>query len=400
MFGLTAIEVFIAIVVIFIFLYWITPRKFSWFPFIVITVLFAVLAYNMTPYDTDDLSRYYHELNNMRADGLKELERAINDDVYEFKTYRVCAYYFYLISRFPNNDWLQTVTIFIAYGLMFLVIYKASKHFKVDKLNTFLGTLFFISTYWYYDVASGVRNGLAFAIAFACVYYHLVERKNIVLCYVGYLFACFMHPTGFIPVVLAIIAEITLNTSGKFFNFLLLFGIAGGGAVLQFLSERTDNSFIQSIAGEAENHMSATIFVAGTMALVNFTVLLLVIFLLIYVSYYFLHSDYTPQLKRLFKFSSINIYFMIGCAISNILLFVRLTRWILPMIGALLFMIGMQIQGDQIKKEGIAKLTYYTPLNQSIRIKTRSIMYILYTVYTAVHFWYLCVGSSLNWIMF
>ncbi len=400
MFGLTAIEVFIAIVIIFIVLYWITPQRFSWFPLIVITVLFAVLAYNMTPNDADDLMRYYHEINYMRSDGFRELERAINDDVYEFNTYRVCAYYFYFISRFPNNDWLQTVTIFIVYGLMFLVIYKASRHFNVDKLNTFLGIMFFISTYWYYDVASGIRNGLAFTVACACAYYHLVERKNIILCYVGYLLVCFMHPTGFIPVVLAIITEITLNTSGKFFNFLLLFGIVGGGAILKSLSERTNSSFIQSVAGEAESHMSATIFVAGTMGLVNFSALLIVTFFLIYVSYYFLHGDYTPQLKRLFKFSSINIYFMIGSAISNILLFFRLTRWILPIIGTLLFMIGMQIQGDQIKKEGIVKLTYYTPLNQSIRIKTRSVVYILYTAYTAVHFWYLCAGSSLHWIMF
>ncbi len=400
MFGLTAIECFIAIVVIFIVLYWITPRKFSWLPFIIITVLFAVLAYNMTPYATDDLSRYYRELNNMRAGGLDELESAFKDDIYEWNTYRVAAYYFYFISRLPNNNWLQTVTIFIVYGLMFLVIYKASRHFKVDKLNTFLGTLFFISTYWYYDVASGVRNGLAFTITFACAYFHLVERKNIIFCYIGYIIAIFMHATGFVPVALVIIAEITLNTSGKFFNFLLLFGIVGGGAILKFLAEKTDNSFIQSIYGQAESHMSATIFVAGTMALVNFTVLLIVTFLLIYVSYYFLHSDYTEQLKRLFKFSSINIYFMIGSAISNILLFFRLTRWILPIIGALLFMIGMQIQGDQIKKEGVAKLTYYTPLNQSIRIKTRSVVYILYTVYAVIHFWYMCVGSSMHYIMF
>lgn len=399
MFGLTAIECFIAIVVIFIALYWITPRKFSWLPIIVITVLFAVLAYNMTPYDTDDLIRYYHEINYMRSDGLKELDRAFKDDVYEFNTYRVCAYYFYFISRFPNNNWLPAMTVFIVYGLMFLVIYKASRHFKVDKLNTFFGIMFFISTYWYYDVASGVRNGLAFAIAFACAYYHLVERKNIILCYVGYLLACFMHSAGFMPVFLVLLVEITLNTSGKFFNFLLLFGVAGGGAVIQFLAKKTDNSFIQSVAGEAGSHELADSLETGTMFLVNLSALIFITVLLIYVSYYLLHSDYTSQLKRIFKYFSINIYFMIGSLLSG-LIFVRFARWILPLIGALSFMIGMQIQGNMIKKEGLAKLTYYTPFNQSIRIKTRSVVYLLYIAYTAVHFWYLCVGSSLHWIHF
>lgn len=400
MFGLTAIEVFIAIVIIFIFLYWITPHKFSWFPLIVITILLAVLAYNMTPYDTDDLMRYYHELNNMRSDGLKEVDRAFKDNIYEWNTYRVAAYYFYFVSRLPNNAWLQTITIFLVYGLMFLVIYKASKHFKVNKLNMFLGTMFFISTYWYYDVASGIRNGLAFAIVFACAYYHLVERKNIVFCYIGYILAIFMHSAGFMPVALVILAEITLNTSGKFFNFLLVFGVAGGGILIQYFSEKTDNDFVQSIAGEAESHqVNFSGRSIGTMYFVNITVLIIVALLLIYVSYYFLHSDYSNRLKRLFKYISVSIYFIFGSYFSG-LIFVRFVRWILPIIGALLFMIGMQIQGDQIKKEGIVKLTYYTPLNQSIRIKTRSVVYILYTAYTAVHFWYLCAGSSLHWIMF
>ena len=399
MFGLTAVECFVAIVAIFVVVYWITPHKHSWFPLILITVLFAVLAYNMVPNETDDLTRYYQELRYMRDDGTDELDRAFSENIYEWNTYRVGAYYFYLISRLPNNAWLQTITIFIVYGLMFLVIYKASKRFEINKLNMFLGTMFFISTYWYYDVASGIRNGLSFAVAFACAYFHLVERKNISLCCVGYILACFTHTAGIMPVVMVIIAELTLNTSGKFMNFILLFGIVGGGAFIQFLADRTDNGFVQSIAGEAAYHGLGESLETGTMFRVNMTVLLFVTLLFIYVAYYLLHSDYTNELKRLYKHFSINIYFMYGSALSG-LVFVRFARWILPVIGALLFMIGMQIQTNQIEKEGRAKLTYFTPFNQSARIKTRSLVYILYVAYTGVHFWYLCNGSSLHWLHF
>ena len=226
MFGLTAIECFIAIVIIFVVAYWITPRKASWIPIILVTVLLSFLAFKMMPNYTDDLSRYFSALEAFRAGGKETLHRYIEDDRFGWKTYRVAAYYFYYISKLNNNHFLPAITIFIVYGLGFLTIYRAAKRFEVNKVYLFLAVFFFISTYWFYDTASGIRNGLSFAIAFACAYYHLVERKNIVLCYVGYILACFIHSAGILVVVFVIIAELTLNTSGKFMNFLFIFGLA------------------------------------------------------------------------------------------------------------------------------------------------------------------------------
>ena len=89
-------------------------------------------------------------------------------------------YYFYFLSFFPNNRYLAAMTMFIVYALMFLVMYKAAQRYQVSKGYVLLGTLFFLSTYWFYDTASGIRNGLAFAVVIACAYYHLVEKRNII----------------------------------------------------------------------------------------------------------------------------------------------------------------------------------------------------------------------------
>lgn len=399
MFGLTAIECFIAIVFIFAVLYWIIPKKYVWLVFSVATLLFAVLAYNMTPYETDDLSRYFVHLDNLRKGGIDELHHYFEEDYNHWKTYRMCGYYFYFISRFPDNRYMAAVTIFIVYGLMFLVLYKASVRFNVGKLYLFIGTMFFLSTYWYYDTASGIRNGLTFAVIFACAYYHLVERKYIPLCYLGYVLACLTHSAGIILVALVVLTEITLNNSGKFLNFTLVFGLAAGGALLEFLSTKTDNDFIQSIAGKAEDNTAGGVLYTDTGYLVNISVFLVVAFLLFYVSIYILNCDYTKELKRIYKYSSIIIYFMIGCLFSE-LIFLRIARWILPMVGALFYMIGMQIQSDKIKKNGLSYYNYYAPPNEALRIKTKPIFNALFIGYTAVHFWYLCAGSSLNWMHF
>ncbi|UKI22530.1 MAG: hypothetical protein L6V88_09435 [Anaerotruncus sp.] len=103
----------------------------------------------------------------------------LENNYFDFGSFPVCGYYFYFISILKNPHFLPFFTILICYGCIILVIQKASVKFKVDKFYTMLALIFAISTYWYYDVCSGTRNGIAFTVTVACAYYHLVERKKI-----------------------------------------------------------------------------------------------------------------------------------------------------------------------------------------------------------------------------
>lgn len=399
MFGLSAIECFVAIVLIFVVLYWITPRKNAWLPMLVVVVLLSVLAYNVVPEETDDLNRYYMQIDYFRVYGYDLLKRYIEEGFMEWDTYRVCAYYFYFISKLPSNSYLPSITIFIVYGLMLLTIYKAANRFNASKLNLFLGTMFFLSTYWFYDTYSGIRNGLAFAVIFSCAYFHLVERKNILLCCIGYVLACLTHSAAIMPVAFVLLTIITLNTSGKFLKYALIFGVTGGALLFGYLSEVTDNSFIQSIAGRTEVNANSSGFSTDTYFVVNVVTLVVVLAVVFYFSYYILKNEHADEMKRINKFYLINLYFMVGCIFSG-LIFVRFTRWVLPLIGAVYFIIGKQVQNDKLKTEDLVYLTYYSPLSESIRLKTKSVVSIIYIAYICVHFWYLCSGSSLCWMHF
>lgn len=398
-FGLTAIQSFVAIIVIFIAVYWITPKKASWIPFLLITVLFSVLAFRIVPNETDDINRYFMQIDYLRQFGQEYLTRCFDEGINDWDVYRVCGYYFYFISKLPDNQWLPAITIFIVYGLMFLVLYKAAKRFRVKKGYLFLAAMFFISTYWYYDTAVGIRNGLAFAVVFGCAYYQLVERKYFPLCIAGYVLACLTHSAGIILVAFVILTEITFNTSGKFLKFTLIFGIAGGGALLQFLSTRTDNEFIQSIAGKAESNASGDELYTDLLYLVNIATVIVVAMVIFYVSIYILESDYTNELKRIYKYSSIVLYFLIGSVLSA-LIFMRISRWIVPIIGALFFMIGMQIQDERIENKGMVYYRFYAPPKEVLRVKVRPVFILGYVAYTCVHLWYLLYGSSLVWMHF
>lgn len=398
-FGATAIESFIIIIVIFIIVYWCLPRKYSWISFILCTVLLGVLAYHMVPNQTDDLARYYQELDYMRERGEAELDRVFEQNLYSFGTCRVAAYYFYFISRFHDNRWLQTITIVIVYGLMFMVIHKAAKRFNVNKLHLFMGVMFFLSTYWFYDTASGIRNGLSFAVAFACAYQHLFERKNVLLCIIGCILAIFTHTSGILPVIIVFAVLFTYKLDSKFINILFMLMLLIGGYFIQFLAETTDNEWIAAIAEQSSSHGLDSSLESGTMFRVNLTVLIFVLFILLFVSYYLKNNAYQEdKSSRGFKFLTLMLFFIIGTILSS-LIFVRFARWILPVIGALLFMIGMQFQSDQIDETKKLPL-YRLPSGHQVRVKLRPLMMFLFTGYTAVHFYYLCAGSSLYWIHF
>lgn len=402
MLGFTAVEFFIVSVFIFAVLYWLFPRKLSIIPMLILTFLLALLAYKAVPNVSDDLSRYFMQLDYLREYGMDYLQKCFREKINNWDVYRVTGYYFYYMSKFKSNKMLPAVTVFIVYTLMFTVIYRIAMRLRINKVYLFGACMFFISTYWYYELYSGIRNALTFAIIFACGYFHIVEKRFIPLCFVGYGLACFMHSTGTMFVAVVLIAWVSMYINSKSFNYLLILGLAGGNVLIQFLARFTHNKLILSLAGQAEENTSEMGFNIGTKFLVNISVLLVVGLMIYYFSYYINQNHYIGSKRfamqtRLYKYFMVIVYFMLGSIVSS-MVFHRLARWVLPVIGAIIFMIGMQSQRNEINDKGEHYLSYEAPRKQMRRMRIRSTVIIGFIAYTAVHFWYLCTGSSLVWM--
>lgn len=397
--GFTALQWYIIIVAFFAVIYLFTPQKNIWFPFVAITLLFSFLAYNLTPASTDDIMVYYHHMDIFRADGLDGVNYALEQNWFDWRTYRVSLMYFYLLSKFPNNHFLPATTILIVYSLGFYVLYKASKKFDISKFGLFLASMFFISTYWYYDTASGTRNGIAFAVVFACAYQQFAEKKHILFCIVGYVAAILMHSSGIVPVALVVATILTKKLNSKFVNFILLFAMMASGAIIEYLGEVTDSDFIKSIAVRAESQTQDYIVSGNTGFYVNVSVLIVIVLLLLYFGNYISKYSLSRESKMLYKFMVIVIFFSIGAMFSE-LVFVRFARWIFPLIGALIFMIGTKAQKDVEERRITEEMQNGMFAQRSLFLKLRPVVYCLFVVYTAVSFWYSLNGSSLIWLHF
>ncbi len=89
---------------------------------------------------------------------------------------------------------------------------------------------------------------------------------------------------------------------------------------------------------------------------------------------------------------------MIGCLFSS-LIFLRFARWILPIMGAVLF------HGGYAKASGFCEkqppnFIYTGEKKMVLRVRTQGAMLLVYFAYICVHFLYACVGSSLIWMHF
>lgn len=397
---LSALLVYFVIIAAFFILYFLIPRKQSWIPFALLVVALAVLAFYCEPNETDDLGRYFRIIDQMRDGGWNRFQRMLDNNEFDFGALPVAGYYFYFISLFPDNHFLPFFTILIAYGCLMNVIYKVAKRYNVNKFYLAIALFFFLSTFWFYDLYSGTRNGLTFSILVACIYYHFVEKKNILLCFAGYVLAIGLHSTGIVIIVLVAFAWLSYKTASKFVNVLMIFIIAAGSISITLLSNLTDNEFIQNLAGKTERVTETLTVSTQTNFLVNVATYVVSVLIFAYCYTYIKKYVENKGDLRFFRFAEILLFFMFGTVISN-MLFHRVARWILPAVIACVYMVGMQLQKDRLDK-GLINLSYDsdTPRAEKIRAMNKGVTSFFLFAYSAVHFWYDFAGSSLMWLHF
>lgn len=393
--------VFLTIFVAFCLLYFLIPQKYVGWLFFATTLALAIMAFNCVPKETDDLSNYFWQLDTLRKGGWDTFQTMLKDDNNHWGALPVCGYYFYLVSLLGNNGFLPAITIFIAYGSMFYVFYKASVRFAINKWYLFLGCIFALATYWFYDICSGIRNGLAFTLFAACVYQDIVEKKHRLLCLAGYALCIGLHSSTIVFAVMRITLEVTKKYGSKLASWLMIFATSVGGNLLLWLGENTNIAYFELLSEKAERNVARSIgFGEITQIYVNIVVCVVVAVWSIYLFRYIKLSKKSDEFDVFGKFYTILMFFTLGCLNSG-LLFLRLARWIIPIVGALVFMIGMQVcRENQNGFKNTAGLKSIIRNREDVLEANELIINLLFIAFTGVHLWYACNGTSLIWLHF
>ena len=395
-------EVYLSIFIAFSILYYFLPKEKSKYAYIFLVIALSIMAYNAVPNYTDDLYRYFMQLNNLRRGGWSVFKDMMKDDTIGWGTFPVCGYYFYFISRLPSNNYLQAITIFLAYGSMFLIVWKVSIRFNISKWYTSLMAFFILSTFWFYDICSGVRNGLAFCIFGLCAYYFFVEKKHKFLCIIGFILMSGLHSSVIMLDVILLLTIITGKSDSKLLTPFMFLGMAVGSSFIGYISEFSNNDYILLIAGKAERHMGEVIDITqiGASYASNIATFVILLLLLIYFIPIIKKSKYKDDLFKYMKFINFTMAFAFGSMFTSGLVFLRLVRFLMPSMVFILIIIGLQIYSDNKDKK--VKKQHSKSIIVNVNKEKNNIMVIncLIFFYTVIYMVYACTLSSLIWLHF
>lgn len=348
-------SIYFAIVIAFCVIYPFIPRKHIKWLFLALVLALSVMAFYVKPLETDDLLRYYNSLDLLRKKSLSGYFDLQRDGYGNFDAVPVCGLYFFFVSKLGNNNFLPAITIFLTYGSMLLVIWRFANYYKISKLYIFVGTFFLLSTYWYYDTCSGIRNGLAFAVAMFCIYFDLVEKKKI-FC-LGYFVAMGIHSAAVIFLGLRLLTEINMRLRLKILNAISLVGIFFGSYIIEFLGKIFNNSFFKVLLEKtAINKVRVISFTSGV-TILSIVLLLVVIIMCIYMNYR-INMDDVKNVESINYFFILLLFFSVG-SLSSYLIFTRFMHWVIPMLGSLIIMLCLDL--NRKKRQEI----YFAPHGES-----------------------------------
>ena len=393
--------VYLAIVAAFCVIYPFVPRKYIKWLFLALVLALSVMAFFAVPEETDDLSNYFSRVASLRKGGFSLLRRMIEDGSEDWDSLPVCGLYFYLISRFPDNGMLPAVTIFLAYGSIFWVLWRAAKRYEVNKWYLFLASVFLLSTYWFYDICSGIRNGLTFTLFCFFAYVELVEKKYKPLCWLGYLAMCMMHSSGILMMMIRGALLVSGKRNGKLVSVLVFFAMVVGGAVVPRLGDIFGIEYLQLISQKAERAVSTAGIYSSTQYIVNISVFVVAAIVFFYMSYAVnKQKEKYKGFSEYMNFVQLIIFFMLG-SVTFGLTFIRFARWVIPAVITPVFIVGMQATSNEKneilesggKKKSIIKSGMTVSSNEII-------INFCFVAYTIVHMWYACNGTSLIWLKF
>lgn len=392
--------VYLAIVAAFCVIYPFVPRKYIKWLFLALVLALSVMAFFVVPEETDDLSNYFSRIASLRKGGFSLLRQMIEDGSEDWDSLPVCGLYFYLISRFPDNGMLPAVTIFLAYGSIFWVLWRAAKRYEVNKWYLFLASVFLLSTYWFYDICSGIRNGLTFTLFCFFAYVELVEKKWRPACWVGYVAMCLMHSSGILMMMVRLALLVSGRKGSKLTSVLIFFVMIVGGAIMPHLGEITGIEYFQLISQKAERAASTSGFANGTQYLVNVSVFVVAVCVFYYAVYVIKkQTEKYESFSDYINFVQLIVFFMLG-SITFILTFIRFARWVIPAVISVVFMVGMQANSNA-KIEMLTGRKNKSVIKSSMTLSSNELVINFCMVaYTAVHMWYACNGTSLIWLKF
>ena len=180
------------------------------FPFLVVSVF--TIAYNYTPINASDLSRYLSSIEQAGTMSFLDYLSFTNNGLL------VQEFVFWLAGSLGMPHLVPGLSTAIVYGIaIYITCDYAERIDQTDAVPKIL--LYQLCSLPFISICNNVRNICAFAIITLAVYRDCVQKKRNLLTIGLYLLPVFMHKSGF----LLLFIRLLMMVSGRFFIVTALF---------------------------------------------------------------------------------------------------------------------------------------------------------------------------------
>ena len=221
-----------------------------------ILVMVFLLAFFHKPLLTDDLTREYEKLSQIKKLGWSFFstnysfqENSVLGRITSngFEGLYVTQILYFLFSKLPVFNFLPACVTSFQFFLCFKLLNRARKRFSLSyyqEIIVFLSFMFVRELRW---MMSGIRNQLAFTIAIYIIYNDLEEKKNKILCIVGYILCGMIHQSAYVILFLRLLLLIPSKKIKAIIAVVLLGWSTMLSTVVQMMSKYINIPVINSI---------------------------------------------------------------------------------------------------------------------------------------------------------
>ncbi len=196
----------------------IVDRKHSYIYALLLAIIFAIIAYNFRPNETQDLYRYYVEMRTHYSNISFEvfIQELFSNTKVIFKTLQ------YFIALTQNYNLLPFICTLFGYFISFYMILDCAKEYKLKPSLTVIILFIFVLSFYHINFLSGLAQYLAISIGVLGFYLEYVKNKKKSIYKILYIVSFLIHASMIIIPIIRILLNFDYKKIKKVYLIVLI----------------------------------------------------------------------------------------------------------------------------------------------------------------------------------
>lgn len=241
-----------------------------------LATLFAIIAYNFEPNNSQDLYRYYYLMREyygpMNIGEYISVMFQNNKILFEL----LC----YIISQTANLRLLPFICTLIGYFIAFYIIMDFARIKEISSSKTLLVIFAFICIYYHINFISGLAQFLAINIAVLAFYLEYIKNKKGIIYKMLYIIPIFIHISLLILIIVRILLNFNYNKVRKVIIPIFLIYGTNPMIVFKFLEIFKNNILLSVLISKSNmyllenSHIWESTYGIGALLLIIFFIII------------------------------------------------------------------------------------------------------------------------------